>query len=187
MRAAILLLTAAFLAGCGGGRDEALQLTKTLSDRQADFAKADAIEKDAINSAKAWCSGIVANGAGKGAELDQNGVVATELAKSISEASNILGQVRQAITDQHLEKEFNQNVRNDLLNKLMQRQRRLQDMRTLLQQAAPQFAEYKRNKSYAGDTYPGEIGKLDSMLQAYKEPENAVGTALAALKEEYGI
>jgi hypothetical protein len=187
MRAVILFVVAALLAGCGGGKTEAVALVKTLTDHQSEFAKADAIEKDALNSAKAWSGGIVANGAGKGAELDQNATVARELANSISEASNQLGQVRQAITDQRLTQDFNQTVRNDLLNSLMQRQRKLQEMRTLLQKAVPQFADYKTNRSYAGDTYPGEIGQLDTMLQSYKTPEDSVGTAVKALKEEYGI
>ena len=60
-------------------------------------------------------------------------------------------------------------------------------MRALLEQAAPQFLEYQHNKTYAGDTYPDGIGKLDAMLRTYKEPEDAIGTALAALKAKYGL
>ena len=42
-------------------------------------------------------------------------------------------------------------------------------------------------KTYAGDTYPDGIGKLDMMLRTYKEPEDAIGTALAALRVKYGL
>ena len=35
--------------------------------------------------------------------------------------------------------------------------------------------------------YPDGIGKLNTMLGAYKEPDDAIATALAALKEKYGL
>ena len=104
-----------------------------------------------MNSARAWCTGITTNGAGRGAELEQNAAVATEIAKSAVAVSAQLSQVRQ------------------------------------LEQSAPQFLEYQHSKTYAGDTYPDGISKLDVMLRAYKEPEDAIGTALAALKAKYGL
>jgi hypothetical protein len=60
-------------------------------------------------------------------------------------------------------------------------------MRALLEQAAPQFLEFGKNKAYAGDTYPDAIGKLNAMLGTYKEPEDAIATALGALKAKYGL
>ena len=60
-------------------------------------------------------------------------------------------------------------------------------MRALLQQSSTQFLDYKQSKAYVGDTYPDGIGKLDSLLQAYRAPEDSVGTALAALNEKYSL
>jgi len=60
-------------------------------------------------------------------------------------------------------------------------------MRALLEQSATQFLEYRSNKAYVGDTYPEGIAKLDALLRTYKAPEDAVGTALAALKAKYGL
>jgi hypothetical protein len=60
-------------------------------------------------------------------------------------------------------------------------------MRALLEESAPQFLDYRKIKTYTGDTYPDGIGKLNTMLGTYKEPEDAIATALAALKEKYGL
>ena len=98
-----------------------------------------------------------------------------------------LSQVRQVVDDEPLKEQYPRHVRNALITQLTKRQRMLQDMRALLEQAAPQFLEYQHNKTYAGDTYPDGIGKLDVMLRTYKEPEDAIGTALAALKAKYGL
>ena len=184
----LLLAAAALITGCGKQeRTDAVQLAKVLAAKKADFATADAIEKDFVSSARAWCGGITANGAGRGVELDQNAVVAAELAKSAVAASTALSQVRQAVDGQPLTGEYPRSVRNALITQLTTRQRRLQDIRALLEQSAAQFIEYRRDKSYVGDTYPGGIGKLDTLLQAYKAPEDAVGTALADLKAKYHL
>ena len=60
-------------------------------------------------------------------------------------------------------------------------------MRALLEQSGPQFLEYRHSKAYAGDSYPDGIGKLDALLRAYRAPEDALGTALAALQAKYGL
>jgi hypothetical protein len=183
-----LLMAVAFMTGCGKEeRGEAVRLTKVLSEKQADFARANTIEKDFVSSARAWCGGITANGAGRGIELDQNATVATELAKSTVAISTELSHVRQALNDQSFKEEYPQNVRAELITQLTNRQRRLQDMRALLEKSALQFPEYRRDKTYAGDAYPGEIGKLNAMLQAYRAPEDAVSAALAALKAKYKL
>ena len=83
--------------------------------------------------------------------------------------------------------EYPQSVRNTLVTQLTKRQRMLQDVRALLQQAATQFLEYRQSKAYVGDTYPDGVVKLNSMLHAYQEPDDAVGTALAALKTKYDL
>lgn len=189
MRAAgVVLAGIVLLAGCGKEeRNEAVHLTKILNDKRSDYAKADATEKELVANAQAWCGGIKANGAGRGRELDQNAAVAAELAKSAVAISGELGRVRQAISEQPVKKEFTRDVRNQLIEQLTRRQRTLQDMRALLEKSAPQFQEFRRSKTYAGDTYPGEIGSLDTMLQAYRAPRDSVGTALEALKTKYGL
>ncbi len=176
------------LAGCGKQEhNEAVQLAKALSAKKADYAKSFAIEKDFIASARAWSDGIVAKGAGRGAELDQNATVATEIAKSAVAVSAQLDQVRQVLDAQPLKEEFPREVRNTLIMALTKRQRALQEMRSLLEQSAPQFLEYKKIKTYVGDTYPDGIGKLNTMLGNYTEPEDAIATALGALKAKYSL
>jgi hypothetical protein len=184
----VLMAAAVCLAGCGKqARNEAVQLAKALTAKKADYASSNATEKDFVASARAWCAGITTNGAGRGAELDQNATVAAEIAKSAVAVSAQLGQVRQVLDDQPLKEEFPRDVRNTLITELTKRQRLLQDMRALLEQAAPQFLEYKKIKTYAGDTYPDGIAKLNAMLDTYKEPEDAIATALGALKAKYGL
>jgi hypothetical protein len=176
------------MAGCGKQeRAEGVQLAKALKGKKANFGDANAIERDFVSSARAWCGGITANGAGRGAELDQNAAVAAELAKSAVAISLQLSQVREAIDGQPLKEEFPKTVRNALTTQLTKRQRLLQDMRALLEQSAPQFLEYKQSKTYAGDTYPDGVGKLNALLGAYKPPEDALGTALAALQMKYSL
>ena len=187
-RYCLLLAGVAFIVGCGKpGRTEAVQLAKVLAEKKANFASANTIEKDVVSNARAWCGGITANGAGRGLELDQNATVAAELAKSAVAVSTQLSQVRQAVAGQPLKEEYPRDVRDALVTQLTKRQRLLQDIRALLEQSATQFLEYRHSKVYVGDTYPDGIVKLDALLQNYKVPEDAVGTALAALKEKYGL
>jgi hypothetical protein len=184
----LLLAAAALITGCGRPeRIEAVQLAKVLTERKGNLAAADAIEKDFVSSARAWCDGITANGAGRGVVLDQNATVAAELAKSAVAASTQLSQVRQAVDGQPLQEEYPRSVRNALITQLTKRQRLLQEMRVLLEQSAPQFLEYRHSRAYVGDTYPDGIGKLDMLLHAYKAPEDAIGTALAALHAKYSL
>jgi hypothetical protein len=184
----LLPAAVACVTGCGKQeRNEAVQLAKALNAKKADYASSNTIEKDFVNSARAWCAGITTNGAGRGAELDQNSAVATEIARSAVAVSTQLSQVRQVVDDLALKEEFPKDVRNTLITQLTKRQRTLQDMRAQLEQAAPQFLEYRKMKSYAGDTYPDGIGKLNSLLGMYKEPEDSVAAALAALKTKYGL
>ena len=184
----VLAALAVCITGCGRQeRIEAVQLAKALHAKTADYAASNKTEKDFIESARAWCTGITTNGAGRGAELDQNATVATEIAKSAVAVSAQLGQVRQVVDDQPLKEEFPKQVRNTLITELTKRQRVLQDMRALLEQSAPQFLDYRKLKSYAGDTYPDGIGKLNTMLGSYTEPDDVIAAALKALKEKYGL
>ena len=183
-----MLVVAACFMGCGREeRTEAVRLAKVLTEKQADFARANTIENDFLASARAWCGGITAGGAGRGVELEQNAVVAAELAKSAVAASAELGQIRQAVSAQSLTQQYLQGVRGTLITQLTTRQRMLQELRVLLEQSAPQFLQYKKDKTYAGDTYPGEIAKLSAFLAAYKGPEDAVGAALTDLKTKYHL
>jgi hypothetical protein len=140
----LLLAAVASITGCGKQeRTEAVQFAKTLTEEKANFASANTIERDFVSSARAWCGGITANGAGRGVELDQNAVVAAELAKSTVKISSQLSQIRQAIDSQPLKEEYPRHLRNMLTTQLTKRQRLLQDMRALLEQSAPQFLEFR--------------------------------------------
>ena len=188
VRFCMLLVSVGFIAGCGKQeRMEAVQFSKVLGEKKAVFANASRSEQELISSAQAWCGGITANGAGRGVELEQNASVAGQLAKSAVAISNQLSEVRQAIDGQVLTEEYPRGVRNELIGQLTKRQRRLQDLRALLEQAGPQFLEYQGNKAYKGDSYPDGIGKLDPVLRASKDPPDSLGAAIAALKTKYGL
>ena len=183
-------LLAVVVLGSGCGKEEhaeAVRLGQALTQKQANFANANALEKVFVGSARAWCGGITSNGAGKGPALDQNAAVATELAKSAVAIGAELSQVRQAVDDLSLKSEFPQGVRATLITQLTKRQRSLQEMRALLEQAAPEFLTYHQSTTYKGDLYPGGIGKLDALLSAYAIPNDDVATALVALKTKYNF
>jgi hypothetical protein len=181
-----LVAAAVLLVGCGKEEhNEAVRLSKALTAKQANFVNASTLEKSFVASARDWAGGIAANGSGKGAALDQNAAVAAELAKNAVAIGAELSEVRQALDDQTLQSDFTKNVRSTLVTQLTKRQRYLQDMRSLLEQAGPEFLTYKANKNYAGDLCPGGIGKLDAMLSSYAIPNDDLGAALAALKEQY--
>jgi hypothetical protein len=187
-RHCLLLATVALIGGCGKQeRTEAVQFAKVLAEMKAVFTSANTLEQDFVSSARAWCGGIIANGAGRGVELDQNAAVAAELAKSAVAISTQLSQVRQAIDRQPLQEDYPRRVRNELTTKLTNRQRLLQEMRALLEQSAPRFLEYRQSRAYVGDTYPDGIGKMDALLRVYREPEDALGGALADLRTKYGL
>ena len=182
------LAAVAFASGCGKQeRIESVQLSQVLKDNQAGFAAANSVEKDFVNNARAWSEDITANGAGRGVQLDQNSAVAAALAKSAVEISAQLGRVRQAVYDLSLKEEYPQSVRDALITQLAGRQRLLQDMRALLEKSVPQFMEFRHSKTYAGDAYPGAIADLTALLQAYKPPQDAVGSALTDLRTKYKL
>jgi hypothetical protein len=184
----LLAGAAVLLAGCGKEeRSEAVRLSKILTQKQADFVAANKTEEALVASARGWSAGIVANGGGRGAALDENAKAATDMAQAAVTASSSLSQVRMAIYDQPLKHEYTQSVRTGLITEITRRQRMLQDMRALLQQSAQDFTAYKQSKTYKGDEYPGGVGKLDAMLQAYKAPDDAVASALAGLKSKYNL
>lgn len=188
MRGIVLIASAVLLAACGRQeRLEAVGFAKVLTAKQANLAAADAIERDLVANAHAWCAGIAASGSGRGEQLDQNAAVATELAKSAVAASAQLSEIRQAIDALALHDEYPRGVRNSLVTQLTRRQRMLQDIRALLESSATEFQQNRRNKSYTGDTYPEGISKLDEIVCAYKPPDPVVATAIASLQSKYNL
>jgi hypothetical protein len=187
-RHCLLLVAVVVIGGCGKQeRIEAVQFAKVLTEKKAVFDSANNSERDLVKIARAWCGALTTNGSGRGEDLDKNSAKAAELAKSAVAISAQLSQVRQAIDAQKLEEEFSRGVRNELRGQLTQRQRALQDMRALLQEAAPQFLEYKQNKKYEGDAYPDTIAKLNAMLGTVRPPDDAVGNAITTLQTKYGF
>jgi hypothetical protein len=187
-RYCFLLAAVAGVTGCGKQeRIEAVQFAKTLTEQKANFTSANTIEKELVSNARVWCGDIMANGAGRGAALDQNAAVAGELAKTAVAISSQLSQLRHAIDGQPLKEEYPRQVRDELTTQLTKRQRLLQDLRAWLEQSAPRFLEYKQVKTYVGDTYPDGIDKLNALLGAYKPPDDALGAALTALQSKYRL
>jgi len=183
-----LLVAVALFSGCGREeRAEAVRFSKALQQKSADFANANAMEKDFLASARSWCGGIMANGAGRADQLDQNAAVAKDLAKSAAFISTQVGLVRQVVYDESLKAEYPQSIRVNLITQLVKRQRFLQEARALLDESAPAFMELKLSRDYKGDAYPGQIPKLNVMLEGYKAPADIVGEAIQSLKTKYNL
>jgi hypothetical protein len=182
------LAAVVLFSGCGKEeRTEAVRFCKTLQQKSADFASANAMEKDLLASARSWCGSIIENGAGRGDQLNQNAAVAKDLAKSAAFISTQVGAVRQAIYDESLKHEYPQSIRVSLITQLTKRQRSLQDVRALLDDSAPGFLDLRLNRDYKGDAYPGGIPKLNVMLEGYTSPHDVVGDAIQSLKTKYSI
>jgi hypothetical protein len=183
----LLAATMAF-SGCGKEeRREATSLVKVLSQKRTDLAAINALEKDLLGSTRSWCEGIMANGAGKGKDLEENAVSAKALAQSAGVVSTQLGELRQAIYDQPLKQEYPQGVRGTLLSQLMKRQRTLQDVRYALDASAASFLQFAQSRAYTGDTYPPGIDKLYSIVSGYVGAEDVMGKAIQDLKVKYAI
>jgi len=90
------------------------------------------MEKDFLASARSWCDSIMADGAGRGDQLNQNAAVAKDLAKSAAFISTQVGLVRQAVYDEPIKQEYAQGIRLNLITQLTKRQRSLQEARALL-------------------------------------------------------
>ena len=183
-----LLAAVALFSGCGKEeRTEAVRFCKTLQTKSADFAKANAMEQDFLASARSWCESIVANGAGRGDQLNQNAAVAKDLAKSAAFISTQVGAVRQAVYDEPVKQEYPQSIRLNLITQLTKRQRSLQEVRPLLDDSAAGFLDLRLNRDYKGDSYPDGITKLNVALAAYKSPADVVAEAIKSLKTKYDI
>ena len=183
-----VLAAAVLLTACGGPeRREAASLCKTLSQKQADLVAVNNLEKDLMGSLRPWCDGIVNNGGGKGKELEQNAESAKTMAFSASEVANQLGHLRQAIYDLPLHQEYPQSVRSGLINQMMQRQKKLQEVRLALEASSAGFLELLRSTAYKGDSYPPAIDKLNSLTSGYVMPEDALAKAIGDLKVKYTL
>ena len=183
-----LLAAVALFSGCGKEeRMEAVRFSKTLQQKSADFAKANAMETDFLASARSWCQSIMENGAGRGDQLNQNAAVAKDLAKSAAFISTQVGAVRQAIYDEPIKQEYAQSIRVNLITQLTQRQRSLQEARALLDDSAPGFLDLRLSPDYKGDAYPGGIPKLNALLEGYSSPKDVVAEAIQSLKTKYDL
>jgi hypothetical protein len=156
-----LLAAVALFSGCGKEeRMEAVRFSKTLQQKSADFASANAMEKD---------------------------FVAKDLVKSAQFISTQVGAVRQAVYDTPIKQEYAQSIRVDLITQLTKRQRFLQEARALLDDAGPGFLELGLGPGYKGDSYPDSIPKLNVLLEGATSPADVVGAALQSLKTKYDI
>ncbi|SPF43103.1 conserved exported hypothetical protein [Candidatus Sulfopaludibacter sp. SbA4] len=190
MKVRYCCLAAAVLLSSGCGKEErmeAIRFDKLLTQKKAAFAESNAQEKEFISGVRGWCEAMTSGGAGLGTQLAQNEAVAQDLAKSAASVSAQVGQVRQAVYDLPIQKEFTQGVRNTLIGELTRRQRLLQDIRSALQESAAAFDGFRQSRDYKGDTYPAGIDKLTRILGSYKEPGDAVTEAVTALTEKYSI
>jgi hypothetical protein len=183
-----LLAVVFLLTGCGKEeKREATELCNFLQQRQADFAAANAQEKDLFGSTRAWAESIIAQGSGHGRGLEENAASADALANSASAVSGQLSQLRQALSDLQLHKEYPQTVRGNLENQIMQRMKKLQEVRTNLTSSAANFREFAQSRAYKGDSYPGGIDKLNSILGSYSAADEVLAKAVTDLKEKYKI
>ena len=183
-----LLAAVALFSGCGKEeRTEAIRFSKTLQQKSADFASANAMEKDFQASARAWCESVMTNGSGRGDQLKQNVSVAKDLANSAAFISTKVGAVRQAIYDEPIKQEYPQSIRVNLITQLTKRQRSLQEARALLDDSAAGFLELGLGHDYKGDSYPDTIPKLNVMLEGSTSPKDVVGEAIQSLKTKYNI
>jgi len=183
-----LLAAAALFSGCGKEeRAEAVRFSKTLQQKSADFAAANAMEKDFLASARSWCESVMTNGSGRGDQLKQNMAVAKDLSASAAFVSTKVGEVRQAVYDEPIKQEYPQSIRVNLITQLTKRQRFLQEARTLLDDSGPAFLELGLGPGYKGDSYPDAIPKLNVMLEGATSPHDVVGDAIQSLKTKYDL
>jgi len=187
-RVCCVIAAALVWTGCGAAeRKEAVSFGQFLTQKNAEFAATNALEKDLLGSTKMWCESIIAGGSGHGKDLSGNAESAKELAQSASLVSTQLGQLRQSLFDQPLHKENLESIRAGLLAQLMKRQKMLQEVRTNLTGAADNFIGFSQSRAYTGDSYPAGIDKLNSMLGGYKGPDDLLAKAIAELKATYKI
>jgi hypothetical protein len=57
----------------------------------------------------------------------------------------------------------------------------------MLDDSAAGFLELGLGHDYKGDSYPGNIPKLNAMLEGATSPKDVVGEAIQSLKTKYNI
>jgi len=184
-----LLLTAT-LSICGCGRQErveAVNFAKLLSQKQADFNRANAVEKEFLAGTRGWCDNLTSSGAGRSGELAGHSATAAELAKSANSLSAQIGPLRQSVADVRLQIEELQKIRSAMMEKLQKRQRFLQEVRAALDESAAGFKALQQDRKYDGSSYPGGIGKLSQILQSYRGPDDVLAEAITAIRTKYDI
>jgi hypothetical protein len=183
-----LLPALLLLAACGGARhDEAVRFSKTLIAQKTAFAAANAAEQQFLDQARAYCSDIVAKGAGKAADVEQKAVGAVALAQASLTPVNQLSQVRKAINDISLLQEFNGSVRGGLIDEISKRQRFLQEVKTQFENAALQLRTLAGRSDYTADSFPDEIRQLNDLLLGYRVREGTLDEAIKTVIEEYKL
>jgi len=70
---------------------------------------------------------------------------------------------------------------------MMQRQKKLQEVRLALEASSAGFLDLARSSAYKGDTYPPAIDKLNSLTSGYVMPEDALAKAIGDLKVKYTL
>jgi hypothetical protein len=65
------------------------------------------------------------------------------------------------------------------------RQRFLHELKTLLENSAPGFRQLAEQRSYQGDSFPGGLDKLNSMVVGYDVREGTLDEAITKLQEKY--
>ncbi|HWQ55552.1 MAG TPA: hypothetical protein VN442_17830 [Bryobacteraceae bacterium] len=179
---------ALMLCGCGRQeRTEAVRFWKVLENQRADFTAFTEQETRFLDGAQSWCAGVMANGAGRGDQLDRNAETAGQLAKSADVLSGRLGRIRQAVYNEKLESDGTRSIRSTLIDQFAQRQRYLQEVRTMLQETAPAFLQFRNDRTYTADTYPGGLAKLNDRLSGPRGQRDVLEPAITALKEKYQL
>lgn len=182
-----LAIAAGLMCGCGAGRQEAVGFGRILQAGKGDFTAANTTEKELVAATRGWVDSVTTQGSGRGEQLTQNAKIAGDLAKSADNVSTQLGQLRKAVYDQQLQKEFLQGIRSTLITQITQRQRALQELRATLHDCEAELTQLSQTRNYRGDSYPQSVAKLSQVLGSFATPADLVGDALKSLKDEYGL
>lgn len=183
-----VLVGALVLCGCGRQeRAEAVRFWKVLENQRAEFAAFTEQETRFLDGAQSWCGAVMADGAGRGDQLNKHAEIAGQLAKSADVLSGRLGRIRQAVYNEKLESDGTRSVRSTLIDQFAQRQRYLQEVRAMFQEIGPVFVQFRNDRTYTGDTYPGGLGKLNERLLGPRGTRDVLEPAISALKEKYKL
>lgn len=188
LRAAVLLPVCLLAVSCGSKeKDEAVRFAKTLNGLGPAFKVVNAAENEFLDQARRFCADIVTNGAGKASEMEQKAEAALAIAKGAEAPTEKLSEFRRTVNDISLMQEFSGGIRGGIIDTIAKRQRFLHEVKTLFEQAAPQFRALGSSKTYEGDSYPDAISKLNSTLLSYRVSEGTLEEAVKQIKENYKL